>query len=218
MVDSADAGRPTAWEDPVDLHQLEADILGFVRQGYPNITVRVEPWAADPRKPAVYFTDALFAVLYPAQRYHYLRHLIPEDYYQRHLTETEWFELAPGESPDDLQYADAEVIEDITPDVMRCLAGANFFAGLDDVLCPAGETRARQPCHGDYRHARAVLLSRGFREDELYDVFHVLMARGGYCDCEILYNAAEESRLKAEYWRARAAEIEPYDPHAGPRS
>jgi hypothetical protein len=202
----------------VDLRQLEADILGFVRQGYPNITVRVEPWAADPRKPAVYFTDALFAVLYPAQRYHYLRHLIPEDYYQRHLTETEWFELAPGENPDDLRYADAEVIEDITPDVMRCLAGANFFAGLDDLLCPDGETRARQLCHGDYRHARAVLLSRGFREDELFDVFHVLMARGGYCDCEILYNAAEESRLRAEYWRARAAEIEPYDPHAGPGS
>ena len=47
-------------------------------------------------------------------------------------------------------------------------------------------------------------------------MFHVLMARGGYCDCEILYNAVEESRLKAEYWRARAEEVEPYDPHAGP--
>jgi hypothetical protein len=202
----------------MDLRQLEADLLGFVRQGYPNITVRVEPWAADPRKAAVYFTEAMFAALYPAQRYHYLRHLIPEDYYERHLTDTEWFELAPGESPDDLEYADAEVIEDITPDVMRALASARFFAGLDDLLCPAEESQPRQPCHGDFRHARVVLLSRRFREDELFDVFHVLMGRGGYCDCEILYNAAEESRLKAEYWRARAAEIEPYDPHAGPRS
>ena len=25
------------------------------------------------------------------------------------------------------------------------------------------------------------------------------------------------SRLKAEYWRARAEQIEPYDPHVGPR-
>ena len=55
----------------------------------------------------------------------------------------------------------------------------------------------------------------GFTQDELFDVFHVLMDKGGYCDCEILYNAAEESRLKAEYWRARAAELEPYDPHGG---
>ena len=58
-----------------------------------------------------------------------------------------------------------------------------------------------------------LLLARGFREKELFDVFHVLMARGGYCDCEILYNAVEDNRLKAEYWRARAEEIEPYDPH-----
>ena len=62
-----------------------------------------------------------------------------------------------------------------------------------------------------------VLALGGFREDEHFDVFHVLMARGGYCDCEILYNAVEVSRLKAEYWRARAAQIEPYDPHVGPR-
>ena len=106
----------------MDLRQLETDILAFVRRGYPNIEVRVEPWTADPSRPA----------------------------------------------------------------------------------------------HGDYRQARTTLLARGFREDELFDVFHVLMARGGYCDCEILYNAAEASRLKTEYWQARAEEIEPYDPHAGP--
>ena len=41
------------------------------------------------------------------------------------------------------------------------------------------------------------------------------MARGGSSDCEILYNAVEESRLKAECWRARAEESEPYDPRLG---
>jgi len=203
-------------EERVDLEQLETDILAFVRQAYPNIEVRVEPWAEDPKRPAIYFTAAQFASLYPAQRYHYLRNLIPADYYDRHLTDTEWFELAPGERPEDLEYPDSELIADITPDVMRCLVGAQFFETLDSVLCPADGPQPRQPCHGDYRHARAALLARGFGQDELFDVFHVLMARGGYCDCEILYNAVEESRLKAEYWRARAAEIEPYDPHAGP--
>jgi hypothetical protein len=100
---------------------------------------------------------------------------------------------------------------------MRCLFGAGVFQALDDVLCPADGSHPRQQCHGDYRHARAVLSARGFREDEHFDVFHVLMARGGYCDCEILYNAVETSRLKAEYWRARAEQIEPYDPHVGPQ-
>ena len=202
----------------MDLRQLETDIRGFVRRAYPDIDVRVEPWSADPTRPAVYFTEAQFAALYPSQRYHYLRNLIPADYYDRYLADTEWFELAPGERPDDLEYADAELIAEIAPDVMRCLRGAGVFGALDDLLCPADAAQPRQPCHGDYRHARAVLAVRGFREDEFFDVFHVLMAGGGYCDCEILYNAVEESRLKSEYWRARAQEIEPYDPHAGPRA
>ena len=199
----------------MNLQQLESDIRDFVRRGYPDMDVRVEPWTADPRRPAVYFTEAQFASLYPAQRYHYLRHLIPQDYYERHLADTEWFELAPGENPDDLEYPDSELIADITPDVMRCLVGARIFEALDDVLCPADVSRARRECHGDYRHARTVLLALGFREDELFDVFHVLMARGGYCDCEILYNAVEASRLKAEYWRARAEEPGRRDPHFG---
>ena len=196
--------------------QLEAEVRGFVRRAYPKIEVRVEPWADDPRRLAVYFVEAQFAALYPSQRYHYLRHLIPAEFYDQHLVDSEWFELAPGERPEDLEYPDSELIADITPDVMRCLLGARVFEALDDALCPADQARTRQRCYGDYRHARSVLLTRGFREDELFDVFHVLMARGGYCDCEILYNAVEESRLKAEYWRARAEEVEPYDPHAGP--
>ena len=196
--------------------QLETDIRDFVRRAYPNIQVRVEPWTDDPTRPAVYFTEAQFAALYPAQRYHYLRQLIPEDYYERHLADSEWFELAPGERPEDLEYPDSAQIDDIAPDVMRCLQGARIFEALDDALCPVDPQRPRRPCYGDYRHARVILLARGFREKELFDVFHVLMARGGYCDCEILYNAVEQNRLKAEYWRARADEIEPYDPHAAP--
>jgi hypothetical protein len=38
-----------------------------------KIEVRVEPWPGDRSRRAAYFTDARFASLYPAQRYHYLR-------------------------------------------------------------------------------------------------------------------------------------------------
>ena len=77
----------------MDLRQLESDVLGFVRRGYPGIDVRVEAWEADPKRAAIYFTDSQFAVLYPAQRYPYLRNLIPADYYDRHLTDSERFEV-----------------------------------------------------------------------------------------------------------------------------
>jgi hypothetical protein len=195
--------------------ELESQLVGFVREAYPEMLIKVMPWENDPSRLAIHFIEPRFAVLYPAQRYHYLRNLIPADFYDRHLADTEWFELAPGERPEDLEYPDGELIEDITPHVMRAVLGARVFEALDDVLCPADPTTPRQACHGDYRNARRVLLTRGFREDELFDVFHVLMAKGGYCDCEILYNAAETSRLAAEYWRARAEQREPYDPHAG---
>ena len=202
----------------MDCQQLATDVREFVRRAYPDIEVRVEPWADDPTRAAVYFIEAQFAALYPMQRYHYLRHLIPADYYERHLADSEWFELAPGEHPGDLEYPDHELIEEITPDVMRCLRSARVFEALDDVLCPADASRTRQPCHGDYRHARTVVLERGFREDELFDVFHVLMARGGYCDCEILLNAVEQSRLRTEYWQSRAGEVDDAQgQHGGPR-
>jgi len=200
----------------VDLHELQEEIRRFLSRDYPNIEVRAERWANDPSRLGIYFVEEKFASLYPAQRYHYLRHLIPEDFYNQHLADTEWFELAPGEQPGDLEYPDNELIDDITPDVMRVLTRAKVFDALDDALCPENSANPRKRCFGDYRNARSILLSRGFKEKELFDVFHVLMARGGYCDCEILYNAVESSRLKAEYWRARAENIEPYDPHAGP--
>jgi hypothetical protein len=43
----------------------------------------------------------------------------------------------------------------------------------------------------------------------------VLAARGGFCDCEVLYNAAEESRLKSEYWKAVASKRRPLHGHGG---
>jgi hypothetical protein len=35
-------------------------------------------------------------------------------------------------------------------------------------------------------------------------MFAVLRAQGACCDCEVLYNVAESSRLKAEYWKRQA--------------
>ncbi len=196
----------------MDHERLRTDILGFVGASYPNMEVRVEPWPQDPTRTAIWFVESKFALIYPAQRYHYLLHLIPEDYYQQHLSNSIWLEVAPGEAPEDLRYPDPEVIEEITPHVMKCVLASRFFQALDDLLCPISGA-VREGCHGDYRHSRPLLLAHGFTPDELFDVFHVLMAQGGYCDCEILYNVVEGSRLASEYWKAKAEGKKPYDPH-----
>jgi hypothetical protein len=100
--------------------------------------------------------------------------------------------------------ADDELITSITPDVMKSLVGSGFFLKLDELFCPTDGSPQHEICHGDYRLAEALLSASGFDLSELEDIFGVLRARGGCCDCEILYNVAPHSRLRANYWRGRA--------------
>ncbi len=193
--------------------QIAADLRRFVTPSYPNMEVRVESWKDDPARIAIYFVESKFALIYPYQRWHYLNHLIPSDYQKAHLENSVWFELAPGEKPEDLRYPDEELIDEIMPAVMRCLIGSRFNELLDDAMCPENSERERAQCWGDFRNSRAILLERGFKEEELFDVFHVLMRQGGFCDCEILFNVSEKSRLTAEYWIARSEGRKPFNPH-----
>jgi hypothetical protein len=69
------------------------------------------------------------------------------------------------------------------------------------LLCPTSSTSQSQACRGDFQQAKRALQVCGFSESEFSDVFHVLMEQGAFCDCEILYNFSDESRLKARYWQ-----------------
>ena len=97
---------------------------------------------------------------------------------------------------------------------MRCLNRARFFESLDDLLCPKDDSHRRCECGGDYKLSESVLQTFGFESSELADIFNVLQSKGGFCDCEILYNASESNRLKAKYWRERAQGREPLTSHS----
>ncbi len=56
---------------------------------------------------------------------------------------------------------------------------------------------------------RCILNDRGFDSDAAGEVLQVLQLRGAHCDCEILFNVAEDSRLKSGYWKSRATELKP---------
>jgi hypothetical protein len=189
------------------LAQIESDVRRFVRASYPDIVVRAEYWTPDPSRIALFFIEERFAGLYRRQRYHYLVHLIPKDYYDSVLADTVWFELTPGQRAEDVEEdPDQELIASITPKVLRSLQARGFFTELDETLCPANSTTPGQMCSGDFRHAKRTLQHCGFEESDWSDVFHVLMGRGAFCDCEILYNAATKSRLRSQYWQRRAPE------------
>jgi hypothetical protein len=187
------------------LAKIESDIRAFVRASYPEMIVRAEYWAKDPSRIALFFIDERFRTLYPRQRYHYLVHLIPKDYYESTLADTVWFELTPEERPEMVADDPAEeLIAAITPDVMSALQEKGFFAALDEMFCPNSSAIEAQRCPGDFRNARKALQLCGFAESDWSDVFHVLMRQGAFCDCEILYNAATESRLKTQYWQRKS--------------
>jgi hypothetical protein len=183
--------------------ELAQQIKSYLISSYPKIEVKVEPLQNDPKQLAVYFIEDKFSLIYPMQRYHYLIHLLPKEFVSEKLENTIWFELAPNETPGDLEFPDEELIQDITPDVMHCLNKTNFFEALDDLLSPTAPELEPKLCYGDYRHSKGILPKKGFFEKEYFDIFHVLMAQGGYCDCEILFNIANESRFAAEYWKNR---------------
>ena len=82
------------------LAKIESDIRGFVGASSPEMVIRAEYWAKDPSRIALFFIDEQFRTLYPRQRYHYLVHLIPKDYYDSTLADAVWFELAPDERPE----------------------------------------------------------------------------------------------------------------------
>ena len=180
--------------------QIQEALATFIHPSYPNMEIRVEPWADDPSRLAIYFLEPKFALLYPQQRWHYLHHLIPAEFQDRHLSSSVWFELAPGESPSDLVYYDEAAVADITEPIMTILNKTSFFATLGESF-----TRAENPaiCWGDFRIAKSILPMKGFVESEYFDVFSVLMAQGGYCDCEILYNVAHGSEFARRYWANR---------------
>ena len=173
--------------------ELQEKLYEFVKPSYPDIKINVLDTAENVRQ--LYFTDDKFEVLYPKQRYHYLTHLIPSDFYDQNLQDTEWFELAPNENPDDLDYHDQETIDEIREPILLLLKDKANFVSLLDKEFISGSIK----CFGDFRNSKRILTDLKFSDEDQFDIFHVLMNEGGYCDCEILNNVFRESEYSKNY-------------------
>lgn len=173
--------------------ELQIRLSEFIKPTYPSINIEVTDTDNERQ---IHFTDEKFKDLFPLQRYHYLVHLIPDEFFEEHLSEATWFELAPGESSEDLNYLDQEDIAGIKNIILEVLkVKVDFVKKLDTLFCSESTK-----CFGDFRHSKKILSELDFSEDEQFDIFHVLMHEGGYCDCEILYNVFRESEYAQKYW------------------
>jgi hypothetical protein len=101
----------------------------------------------------------------------------------------------------------------ITPGVMAHLERSNFFNELDQLFSPDDRSVTAKKCDGSFS-ASGEILKRFDLSDELTaDVFEVLRSKGGFCDCEVLYNVAPDSRLRSAHWKRQAAPLTPRHPH-----
>lgn len=103
---------------------------------------------------------------------------------------------------------------DKTPRILELLTKKKFFERLDDRLCPADSAQARAWCQGGFEITVRILADIGMDQEEIQEALAALHTRGSACDCGVLYNSSPESRLKTEYWLARALSGESFDPHS----
>ncbi len=102
--------------------------------------------------------------------------------------------------------SDEQYIAEISSAVLNVLRKRKFFQALDDILAPVSSKA--ESCHGDFRHSKKVLKRIGLTtSDDWSDVSGVLQAHGGFCDCEVLYNVADQSRLASNYWKSKHEEL-----------
>lgn len=177
--------------------ELKKELFKFLTPTYPDIKIEVVDTKDSSR--SLYFTEEKFKLLYPKQRYHYLTHLIPDNFFLQNLANTSWFELAPNENPDDLEYHDQETIDDIKEQILAILRNKFPFISLFDKEFYTENVK----CFGDFRVSKKILTDLNFSVEDQFDIFHVLMSEGAYCDCEILFNVFRESEYSKEYWSKR---------------
>jgi hypothetical protein len=181
---------------------LQNQLYDFIKPSMPEIIIRVEinNEKEDDVTPQIYFIDESFRKLFAKQRYHKLIHLIPDEFYGKYLGNTHWFELAPGEEAENLDYHDDETIEEIKEPILSILEHKmNFVSLLDNEFIKNNAT-----CKNDFSYSKEILSKLSFSEEDQFDIFHVLMHEGAYCDCEILYNVFRESNYAKKYWTNRS--------------
>ena len=103
---------------------------------------------------------------------------------------------------------DEEFLNDISPDVLGVLRRDGFFDRLDNLFCQEDPEAVRVSCNHTFERSKEILEQLGFDSTETSEIIAVLRANGACCDCEVLCNVVEESRFKANSWKAVFAKID----------
>jgi hypothetical protein len=98
-------------------------------------------------------------------------------------------------------------IESIAPFVLGCLEQRSFFSELEKRVWPEG-LAGRRDCEHSFDHTLSILRTYDWPEEDYTEVLLVMQSRGGFCDCEIMLNAAPDSEARARHWKRAATSLE----------
>jgi len=162
--------------------QIRGQLLELLSPAFPGIEVSVEHSQRFKRM-VLTFVHASFTRWLTEQRFRFVVQRIPPEFFEKNLRGAVWFELAPGETAEDVMKAKrSEDLADRSEDIGQRLEKKGFYDALRKDM---GTDPARK-CSDDFAHTRAVLDRMGIKEEEQTDVCLVLIGRGAYCDCAVL--------------------------------
>ena len=164
---------------------LGEKLLEALEPHLPGIEVEVDRsqrW----QRMTVTFRHRKFAALLPEQRFRTVLQLLPAELYEKDLRGAVWFELAPGETPEDVTQARrSQDVAEAEPRIADRLRKVAFFEALSRAL---GESPI-EACTGDFAVSRRVLSDNGIVGEQQRDACLVFIRQGAYCDCEVLLTA-----------------------------
>jgi hypothetical protein len=107
---------------------------------------------------------------------------------------------------DGATYRDAEFLNEVAEDVLGVLRKSRFFGRLEDRFCAPQSPAIPLKCSHSFALSIQVLRELGMDAQDIGDVLAVFRHRGACCDCEVLHNVADRSRLKMSYWNPKPAD------------
>lgn len=171
--------------DPANFDTIKQQLHTFLEPTFSGIDIDV---AHSPRwnRLALTLTHADFARWLPEQRFKKIVQRIPPDFFEEQLAGAVWFELAPGQTQDDLlQTRRSQDVAVDEPKLARALFDKGFFDALKTAL---GESPI-ETCGGDFSETHQVLAKAGQAGDGLRDTCLMFILNQAYCDCEVLLAA-----------------------------
>jgi hypothetical protein len=161
---------------------IRGQLLELLSPVFPGIEVSVEHSQRFKRM-VLTFVHPAFGRWLTEQRFRFVLQRIPPEFFEKHLRGAVWFELAPGETTEDVMKSPrSEDLADQSEAIQKRLEDQGFYGKLQKKMGanPAGT------CADDFAQVRAVLEKMGITGKEQTDACLVLIGRGAYCDCAVL--------------------------------